>query len=266
MAKPRMIVLAGYGLNCEEDTQFAFEQAGGAADIVHINDLIAAPERLAKYQAMALPGGFSFGDDTGSGNAYAARLRHHLSGPVRTFVEQKHLVIGICNGFQILSHLGLAPALNHDYTRRAVALTSNDNARYTARWVDLRVEHESPWLAGLKKLSLPIAHGEGKLFADDAVLQELNAKKLVALRYVRGEMCDYQDLPANPNGAAEDIAGITDESGRVLGLMPHPERAVAFTQLPNWPLTSQKLRRAGKPLPQDGPGLALFRNAVRYFD
>jgi len=158
------------------------------------------------------------------------------------------------------------PALDNHYDRRSVALVGNDGGRYLNRWVDLRVENDSPWTANLRELSLPIAHGEGRLFTDPAVLRELNEKSLVALRYVRGEMCDYQELPTNPNGSLEDIAGVTDESGRVLGLMPHPERAMFFTQAPNWPVRAEMLRRSGQPLPDEGPGLALFRNAVRYFE
>ncbi len=265
MAHPRVIVLSGYGLNCEEETKFAFERAGAAAEIVHINDLIAIPERLSNYQIMALPGGFSFGDDTGAGNAYANRLKHHLEPQIREFVAGDKLVVGVCNGFQIISNLGLVPAIDRNYGRRTIALTSNDSARYLDRWVDLRVENDSPWTAGIARLSLPIAHGEGKLFTDPAVLKQLNDKNLIALRYVRGEMSNYQDLPANPNGSVEDIAGITDETGRILGLMPHPERAIFFTQAPNWPVTAEQLRRDGRPLPEDGPGLQIFRNAVRYF-
>jgi phosphoribosylformylglycinamidine synthase subunit PurQ / glutaminase len=265
MAQARAIVLSGYGLNCEEETKFAFELAGGRADIVHINDLVAAPELLEKYQIMALPGGFSYGDDTGSGNAYANRLRHHLQEPLARFVERDHLVIGICNGFQIIANLGLVPAINHDYGRRSVALTNNDSARYLDRWVDLEAQNESPWLAGVTRVSLPIAHGEGKLFADEAVLAELGAKKQVALRYVAGEVCAYQDLPANPNGSLEDIAGITDESGRVLGLMPHPERAVFFHHQPHWPLRAEQLKRQGRRVPEAGSGRVLFANAMRYF-
>lgn len=264
-SQPRAIVLSGYGLNCEEETKFAFELAGGAADIVHINDLIDEPKRLEKYQIMAMPGGFAYGDDTGAGNAYANRLRNHLEEPIRQFVEGDHLVIGICNGFQIISSLGLVPAIDKSYGERSVALTSNAEARYLDRWVDLRAENDSPWVRDLGTFMVPIAHGEGRLFADEAALAELRGKKLVALRYVAGEACEYLDLPANPNGALEDIAGITDESGRVLGLMPHPERAMFFTQLPHWPVVADRLRRRGEALPEDGPGLALFRNAMRYF-
>ncbi len=265
MVVPRAIVLSGYGLNCEEETKFAFELAGARADIVHINDLIADPKRLEAYQIMALPGGFSYCDDTGAGNAFASRMKSHLEAPIRRFIEQDHLLIGICNGFQIISNMGLVPAISKSYGARSMALTRNDNARYIDRWVDVAPANHSPWLAGLDKLAVPIAHGEGRLFADDIVLADLRERNLIAIRYERGEMCEYLELPANPNGSADDIAGVTDETGRVLGLMPHPERAVFFTQLPNWPVLAELARRNHQEVPEFGPGLAVFANSVAYF-
>ncbi|HUC87359.1 MAG TPA: phosphoribosylformylglycinamidine synthase subunit PurQ [Candidatus Saccharimonadales bacterium] len=265
MATPRALVFSGYGLNCEAETKLAFEQAGGLADIIHINDLIASPKQLAAYQILAFPGGFSYGDDTGAGNAFATKLRHHLGESLSAFVQHDTLAIGICNGFQIIANLGLVPATNETYTQRSVALVANDSSRYVARWVDLQVESRSPWLAGITDLSLPIAHGEGKLVADPAMIARLKANRQIALRYVSGPVCEYADLPANPNGSTDDIAGITDETGRILGLMPHPERAVFFTQQPHWPILSEQLKRGGKPIPAPGPGVAIFRNAVNYF-
>ncbi len=265
MSTPKVIVLSGYGLNCEEETAFAFGLAGAKADIVHINDLIAQPARLNDYQIMALPGGFSYGDDTGSGNAYANKLRHHLGDALHEFVARETLLIGICNGFQIISNLGLVPATDKSYATPTVALTTNTNARYLDRWVDLKSDSQSPWLTGIGTLSLPIAHGEGKLFTDKAVLDALKANGQMALRYMKGEVCEYLDLPANPNGSLEDIAAITDLTGRILGMMPHPERAMFFTQLPHWPALADELRREEKPLPQSGPGLQLFKNAVEWF-
>ncbi len=265
MSTPKTIILSGYGLNCEEETQFAFGLAGAVADIVHINDLIADPKRLDDYQIMALPGGFSYGDDTGSGNAYANKLRHHLNEPLQKFIRRETLTIGICNGFQIISNLGLLPAIDQNYTTPTVALTSNTSARYLDRWVDLKTGGTSPWLAGITSLSLPIAHGEGKLFAEESILNTLSINNQIALKYQKGQVCEYLDLPSNPNGSMEDIAAITDSTGRILGMMPHPERAMFFTQLPNWPVLADNLRREGEPLPTDGPGLQLFKNAVDWF-
>ena len=264
--KPKVLVFSGYGLNCEEETKYGFELVNGIADIVHINDLIDGRIKLSDYQILAVPGGFSYGDDTGSGNAYANKLRNHLWSDLLRFIKQDKLVIGICNGFQILVNLGLLPALNYEYGARTVALMPNNSARYTVRFVDIKAEsNKSPWVKGIDTLSIPIAHGEGKFYAKKEVLKELNRKKLIVFRYFKGEACKYQNLEANPNGSLEDVAGITDETGRILGLMPHPERALFFTQMPDWPLLANQYRRLGKKLPQEGPGMKIFKNAVNYF-
>ena len=207
------------------------------------------------YQVLAIPGGFSYGDDLGSGKAYANKLNNHLKAKLSEFVSKDKLVVGICNGFQILTNLGLLPG----------SLTFNDNTRYTDRWVDVKIKSSSPWLGGIKSLMVPIAHGEGKYVADKATFYLLAKQKMVAGVYYKGEACRYQELAANPNGSTKDIAIITSPNGRILGTMPHPERAMFFTQLPHWPLLKEKLLRAGKPLPKNGPGLQIFKNAINYF-
>lgn len=265
MIKPKVIVLSGYGLNCEEETKYAFEIAGGKTDIIHINDLIDNYYQLDKYQIFAIPGGFSYGDDTGSGNAFANKLRNHLWDKILRFIKKDRLVIGICNGFQILVNLGLLPALDNQYGTREVALIHNDSARYIVRWVDLKIESKTPWFIGIDKISLPIAHGEGKFFAPRELLLKIKRKKLIAARYFQGEICKYQLLPVNPNGSLNDIAAITDESKRILGMMPHPERAIFFHQLPHWPYLKEKYQRQGRRIPKQGPGLKIFQNAVDYF-
>jgi phosphoribosylformylglycinamidine synthase len=256
MKKVKVLIFSGYGLNCEEETKFAFELAGASADIVHINDLIDGKKKLKDYQILAFPGGFSYGDDTGSGKAYANKVRNHLAKDLEKFVSEDKLVIGICNGFQILTNLGLLPG----------ALTFNDGARYQDRWVDVKVENnESPWLKGITTLSLPIAHGEGKFIADEKTLKNLNKEKQIAVRYVKGEVTKYQDQTVNPNGALEDISGVLAYNGRVLGMMPHPERALFTTQLPQFSYLKEKAKREGKKLSKQGPGLQIFKNAVGYF-
>lgn len=255
MIKPKVIVLSGYGLNCEEETKHAFELAGGKGKIVHINDLIKNKRQLANYQIMAIPGGFAYGDDTGSGNAYGLKLKNHLWESILKFISKNSLVIGICNGFQILVNLGLLPAIDKKYGKRQAALLPNESACYTTGWFDLKIENNTPWLKGIDEISLPIAHGEGKFFANTEILKEINKKNLAALKY----------LNINPTGTLENIAGITDESKRILGLMPHPERAMFFTQLPDWPYLKEKFTRLGKPLPKFGPGLKIFQNGVKYF-
>jgi phosphoribosylformylglycinamidine (FGAM) synthase-like amidotransferase family enzyme len=182
-------------------------------------------------------------------------MQNHLRDKLAAFRERDTLTIGICNGFQILANLGFLPG----------ALILNDNARYTDRFVDIKVTGAGPWLHNIKTLSVPIAHGEGKFYADARTLAALAKKGQVAFTYTKGEMCKYQKLAANPNGSLKDIAGVTDATGRVLGLMPHPERAMFMTQLPNWTFLREDYRRRGEPLPEYGPGLQVFRNAVDYF-
>ena len=266
MATPAVAIMTGYGINCDRETAFAFEYAGARPEIVHVNDFIDTHKQLRDYQILVIPGGFSYGDDTGSGNALANRIGPNLRDEVEGFVrDNDHLALGICNGFQVMVNLGLLPALNQRYGDRQVALVHNDSARYLDRWVDLCIEKETPWTRGMTTLSLPIAHGEGKFYAPSSVLSELHKRNLVAFRYVQGEISEYQHLPHNPNGSLEDIAGITDETGRILGLMPHPERAIAFTHLPHWAFLKEQHKREGRNIPEEGPGLQMFKNAVIYF-
>ena len=265
MAQPKAIVLSGYGINCELETAHAFRLAGAGAAIVHINDLIDGHEDLTGYQILAFPGGFSYGDDTGSGNAFAHRVRNHLWEELLAFIHEDRLVIGICNGFQIMVNLGLLPAAG-GYGRRQAALIHNTSARYLCRWVDLRVHGRSPWLRGMKALLLPIAHGEGQFYAPDEILGAIRRDQLTALTYTDGEICRHLGLAPDPNGSLAGIAGLTDPTGRLLGLMPHPERAVDFAQLPHWTWLWEKHRREGQKIPEQGPGLRIFQNAVEYFE
>jgi phosphoribosylformylglycinamidine synthase I len=253
--KPNAIIFSGYGLNTEDETKFALETVGANAEIVHINDLIARPSILDTFQVAVMPGGFSYGDDTGSGKAYGNRLRGHLGSRLEKFLARDTLMIGICNGFQILTSAGLLPG----------ALLPNDKPRYLTRWVDLEVTGQSPWLSGIKTVSVPIAHGEGKYYAPPKTLTKLEKENAIACKYVGGPISKHFDLPANPNGSLENIAGVTAYEGRLLGMMPHPERAIRFTQLPHWTYLREKYIRDGVPMPQEGPGLQLFRNAVAYF-
>ncbi|MDD9897806.1 MAG: phosphoribosylformylglycinamidine synthase subunit PurQ [Candidatus Melainabacteria bacterium] len=242
------IVFSGYGLNCEAETKLALELAGAKLEIVHLNDLIDEPERLKDYQIAAFPGGFSFGDDTGSGKAYANMIRNHLLAEIQEFTARDTLTIGICNGFQVLTNLGLLDG----------SLAHNTTAQFIDRWVDLKVSARSPWLKGIETLSLPIAHGEGR-FVKQGQAQ-------AALQYYRGDHSQSHDYQANPNGADDDIAATCSDDGRILGMMPHPERAIFFHHLPNWSKLKQEYLRQDKELPEAGPGLAIFKNAVNYFN
>ncbi len=251
----KVLVFSGYGLNCEEEAAYGFTLAGAEAHIVHINDIIDRRVSIDRYSILCLPGGFAYGDDTGAGKAYGNRIRNHLGKDLGEFITSGKLVIGICNGFQILSQLGILPG----------ALTFNDNNRYTDRWVDMKVESDSPWLKGIKTLSSPIAHGEGKFYGDKKTLAKMKKEKSVALRYYKGETAAYQNLSANPNGSMENIAGVTSNKGRVFGLMPHPDRALFSTQLPNWSVKKEIAMREGETFPEYGPGLQIFKNGVSFF-
>ena len=267
MAKPNAIIITGFGINCEEETAEAFVLAGALTKIVHINDLIADSSQLLHYQILALPGGFSFGDDTGSGNAFANKIKNKLEAELKTFLQRDTLMLGICNGCQVLTNLGIIPSdTDHNFTRE-VAFTHNDSARYQDRWVHLAASPSpSVFTQGIKNIYLPVAHGEGKFQTTPEVLTRLKTKQQVALRYANSNGSLAAGVfPQNPNGSLDDIAGLTDITGRVLALMPHPERHLYFTQHPQWTLINQKMRRAGQRRPKDGEGLPLFKNAIRYF-
>jgi phosphoribosylformylglycinamidine synthase subunit PurQ / glutaminase len=260
MPNPRVIILRAPGTNCDAETAFAFQQAGAAVSSVHVKALCESPAQLQEYSILALPGGFSYGDDLGSGTVLANELTQTLLEPFKRFVERGGLVIGICNGFQILVRTGFLPGLSYRKGGDvpAATLTFNDSQRFEDRWVQLRVEpSQSPFLEGEagRVLTFPVAHGEGKFVARDAdTLQRIEEGKQVAFRYV-GSSDGRPKYPENPNGAQNDIAGVTDETGRVLGLMPHPERHVLPWQHPRW--TREGLKK-------EADGLFLFRNAVKH--
>jgi phosphoribosylformylglycinamidine synthase len=254
----RALVLTGFGINCDGETRSALNRAGAKADRVHLNDIIDAPDMLDDFQILAVPGGFSFGDDVASGKILANRLRYRLGDPLKKFIADGKLMIGICNGFQVLVKMGALPMDNGDF-KQEVTLTHNDSDRFEDRWVNLGIEPGTKcvWLKGMTSLELPIRHGEGKFIAqDDATMQRLVANGQIALRYLTpdGQRANGK-FPYNPNGAIDDVAGICDATGRVFGLMPHPEAYVDRTNHPRWYRES---------LPEEGAGLQVFRNAVEY--
>lgn len=263
----QVLVLAGYGLNCEEETLHAFEYQGLSGVIRHVNDLIDNPAELKNIQILAVPGGFSYGDDTGSGNALAQKIKLSLWDDLKEFVARDTLTIGICNGCQVLTNLGLAPALGGNYGARDVAVTYNLSARYQCRWIDLRVDSDSPWLAGVERLHIPVAHGEGRFVMEQDVLKTLQENGQVAGRYVKADGAAADGaFPFNPNGAIDDIAAITDESGRVLAMMPHPERGMFTWQRDDYHRMKDLAQREGRELPETSEGMHIFRNAAAYFE
>lgn len=269
MSRINALVLTGYGLNCDVETAYAFELAGAHAQRVHINALIDGSISLDAFHIMAFIGGFSWGDDHGAGVVQAVRMKTNLGDKLQAFVEQGKLVIGICNGFQCLVNLGLLPGLEGDYTRRSVALTYNDCGNFRDDWVRLSINPFSPcvFTRGLSQMEMPIRHGEGKFFTDSSTLKVLLDNQQVALRYALPDGQPAQGkFPYNPNGSIEDIAGICDPTGRIFGLMPHPEAYNHWTNHPDWSLRKEQAKRGLAETPQGvTPGVQVLKNAVEYF-
>ena len=269
MSSVKALVLTGYGLNCDDETQYAFELAGADPQRVHINALIDQSVPLDDFQVMAFIGGFSWGDDHGAGVVQAVRMKTRIGEALLNFVDRGNLVIGICNGFQCLVNLGLLPGIGSDYTQRSVALTYNDCGNFRDQWVHLKINEKSPcvFTRGLEALELPVRHGEGKFFTTDKILGELVANHQVSVQYALpdGQLAKGS-FPDNPNGSIMDIAGICDSTGRVFGLMPHPEGYNHWTNHPEWTRTRELVKRGVKKAPEDAPpGIQIFKNAVDYF-
>ncbi|MAG55566.1 MAG: phosphoribosylformylglycinamidine synthase I [Planctomycetes bacterium] len=256
MAEPRVLVLRAAGINCELETQFAFERAGAPARIMHVNRLLERPDTLNEYGMVVVPGGFSYGDDIAAGKVLAVEISHALGDHFRAFVARGGLMLGICNGFQVLVKTGLLPGVGADGASRHATVTWNDSHRYEDRWVHLTVD------AGLcvfaprdrSTLTLPVAHGEGRFTVGaDAEIESLAAARQVVFRYVASDGTPPH-YPANPNGSMGHVAGICDPTGQVLGLMPHPERALFPWHHPAWTRDGSR---------EEGDGAALFRAAVK---
>lgn len=265
---PETIILSGYGINCERETAFAFERARARTRVVHINDLIADPKMLEDCRILVWPGGFSMGDDTGSGLAYAHYAKDRLGDALGRFRERETLALGICNGFQIMTHLGFFPLTQQDYGKAETALVFNTNARYIDRWVDIRnadIIRRCIWTENIDRLHLPVAHGEGRFYADDNTLARLRHSGNVVFRYCKADGSPAEGGQANPNGSLDDIAGICDPTGRFLGMMPHPERAILAVQDNLYSRNREFAKRKGHELQEETACMRLFRNAIEYF-
>jgi phosphoribosylformylglycinamidine synthase len=265
MGAVNTLVITGYGTNSHLETAHTARLAGAdRADIVHFADIAAGRIRLADYHFLIFPGGFLDGDDLGAAQAAAIRwryMRHGNEAPLLDglleFLDKGNLVLGICNGFQLLVRLGLLPALDGNRLERRISLANNDSARFEDRWTYLLPNPESPcvFTKGLPMAYMPVRHGEGKVVAKDGeCMRRIEAAQLIALQYADPETgLATQQYPFNPNGSSLSIAGLTDPTGHVLGLMPHPEAFHHVTNHPRW--TRGEL---------DPPGTMLFVNAVRY--
>ena len=253
--KPKVLILRTAGTNCDKETESAFSLAGAQTYLYHVNH-VKEKNDIKSYQIIALPGGFSYGDDLGAGKILSLELLLWFKDQLQEFISRGGLIIGICNGFQVLVKTGILPELNFKQT---VTLNSNDSGRFEDRWVYLKTENQDSkikniWLKGFPEIiNLPVAHGEGKFYTESDILDKIEERGQVVLRYAdsRGKSAGY---PFNPNGSLNDIAGITDVTGKVLGLMPHPERFMFKHQWPHW--------REKEVFPF---GIKFFENSVNYF-
>ena len=264
------LVLTGFGINCEEEFAAAYRLAGAEATIVHLNQVLHGQVSIHDFDILNFPGGFSFGDDLGSGVVLANKLRYRQNGPegrtllddIKQFIADGKFVFGICNGFQVLVKLGLLPNLGGDVTPE-VTLTHNASGRYEDRWVTLRVNPASrtPFLQGLNTLEMPVRHGEGRLvIPDDATRAAIESAGLNCLAYADFDGSTTDVYPFNPNGAALNCAGLTDTTGQVFGLMPHPEAFLTAYNHPDW----ARRRRQNPAASEEGEGLRIFQNIVAH--
>jgi phosphoribosylformylglycinamidine synthase subunit PurQ / glutaminase len=260
MATPKALVLRAAGVNCDVETQYALEQAGFEAQRIHVFRLIEDPTPLREAQFLVIAGGFSYGDDVAAGKILANQLLRHLAAGLNEFIAAEKLILGICNGFQVMIKSGLLPEGDVDPQRahQQATLGWNDSGRFEDLWVFLRADSDKcVFLPKGETVRLPIAHGEGKFVPrDEQVLDQLREQDQIAVRYVDAEGRTGQGYPVNPNASVDDVAGLCDASGRIMGVMPHPERFLEITNHPQW--TRGGVRRAD--------GRLFFENARKYFD
>ena len=258
MTEARCLVLRAPGTNCDQETEFAFERAGARVERLHVNRVLEAPRILADFQILCVPGGFSYGDDVAAGTILANLLHRRLGEALAAFRDAGGLILGICNGFQVLLKSGLLLTPDPNTGQSRATLAANQHGRFEDRWVHLQVTAgRCAFLHRDEVLTMPIAHGEGNFVTcTPAVLEELSAAGRINARYVDADG-QPGGFPVNPNGSMGDVAGICDATGRVFALMPHPERHVLAQQHPRWTRRRQQ--------PAEGDGMRLFRNAVEYF-
>ncbi len=247
--KVKALVLRGSGLNCNNETEYALKLAGCDTSQVHINELASGKIKLSDCHVMVIPGGFCYGDDLGAGKIMANQIRHVLKKEVQKFVDQGKLLVGICNGFQVLVKTGFLPG-NCNAT-----LANNDSGHFEDRWIYLKPAAENIFTKGIKKLYVPVNHGEGKFVADEEGLKALGSNRQVSFRYCDSLLNESPAYPINPNGSMQNIAAVTNEKGNVFGIMPHPEKNISRYQHPRW--TREEVN-------EEGDGMMIFRNMVRY--
>lgn len=272
MKSVRALIITGYGINCEKEMAHACKKAGAEASIEHANDLLNGRIDISDYHLLAFPGGFSFADELGAGKAFANRLSFsHQQGVslkqrLHKFVSEGKCIIGICNGFQLLVKLGLLPSFKEPDSKQELSLAHNDSQKFESRWVNHKVL-ESPcvFTRGLEKLYLPIRHAEGKLVARHTeIIDNLFNNHQVVLQYADPNGNAAYVYPDNPNGSVKSIAGLCDETGRVFGMMAHPEAAIYFTNHPHWHRLREEAKRKGEEVPEEADGYKIFNNGIQY--
>ncbi|MFO7734972.1 MAG: phosphoribosylformylglycinamidine synthase I [bacterium] len=258
----RVLIVQGYGINCETETAWAFKKAGADnVDKVHVNRIIENRSELDRYKIIVFPGGFSFGDHISSGKVLAMKVKTGMSSELARFINEGRLVMGICNGFQALVKMGILPGSEDKvYPKQSVTLKWNDSARYEDRWVSVKAnpQNKSPFLNDIDTMRIPVRHGEGKFFSYAKRLREIKRKNQIAFQYIGETGEPTMEYPCNPNGSELSIAAITNSSGNVLGMMPHPEAFISSTHEPRW------TEKSGNNMNEEGAGLKLFVNAVKY--
>jgi len=266
LGKPKSMILCGNGINCEKESGYIFREAGALTYQVHVTDVKENPSLIHEYDCIFFPGGFSYGDHIDAGIVLAKDFKYRAMEDIEKFISDGKLMIGICNGFQVLVKLGVLPGSDEKFERK-ITLTKNYSNRFRDDWVHLKFYQDSPcvFTRDIEGMYLPVRHGEGNFFAPDEALKELYENDLVVAKYV-----DEDGRPANgrwphnPNASLDDIAGICDPTGRIFGLMPHPEAFNDFTNHPRWTRIKRELKRMGKSIPEEGDGIKIFRNAVKY--
>ena len=267
----KSLILTGFGINCEIETGAAYKNAGAEVTIIHFNELMNGSYNLHNFDILNFPGGFSFGDDIASGKVMSNKVKYKKMQNRNTFIEEinkfikeEKYIMGVCNGFQILVQLGLLPNLKNDFEPET-SLVQNNSNKYEDRWVYCKVNPEvkTPFLKGIDLLQVPVRHGEGKLvIKDDTTRKQMLDNNLIALSYADKDGTITDEYPKNPNGSEFNAAGLTDRTGQVFGLMPHPEAYLSFYNNPSWP----KLKREGKEIERENTGQVIFDNIVKHIE
>lgn len=265
----KALILTGYGLNCDYETEHALKTAGAETGRIHINDLIRDSGKiLSDYHILVFGGGFSWADDHGAGVIFATKIKYNIGDRINQFIRDGKLIIGICNGFQSLVNIGLLPGFSENYSERRIALTGNDKGNFIDCWINLKINTESNcvFTRGMKTIELPVRHAEGKFYASDDDIKMLFHGNQVVMQYADNNgNAASGEWPLNPNGSIGDIAGICDPTGRIFGLMPHPEAFHSYMNHPDWTRKREILSRKGVNLEnKEGDGIRIFRNAVEY--